>query len=102
MPYSWGWAMSDIQAGLAQWGLDLGHVRERVYRAATPRERERWHALWLLAQGWSANQVATALDRDAHTIGGWLSAFCEHGPPALAYEHTGGSPPPSTRMRRTA
>ena len=33
--------MSDIQAGLAQCGLDLGHVRERVYRAATPRERDR-------------------------------------------------------------
>ena len=25
-----GGAMRDIQAGLAQWGLDLGHVRERV------------------------------------------------------------------------
>jgi len=94
--------MSDIQAGLAQWGLDLGHVRERVYRAATPRERERWHALWLLAQGWSANKVAVVLDRDAHTIGGWLSAFCAHGPAALAFEQTGGPPPPSTRMCRLA
>ena len=33
-------------------------VRERMYRAPTPRERERWHALWLLAQGWSATKVA--------------------------------------------
>ena len=93
--------MNDIQAGLARWGLDLGQVRERVYRAATPRERERWHALWLLAQGWSANKVAAVLDRDAHTIGGWLGAFCAHGPAALAFEHTGGSPPPSTRRRRS-
>ncbi len=90
--------MSDIQGGLARWGLDVGQVRERVYRAATPRERERWHALWLLAQGWSANSVAAALARDAHTIGGWLTDFCEHGPTALAFEHVGGSPPPSTRM----
>ena len=90
--------MSDIEAGLTQWGLELGQVRERVYRAATPRERERWHALWLLAQGWSANKVAAVLDRDAHTIGEWLSAFCARGPAALAFEHTGGSPPPSTRM----
>ena len=94
--------MNDIQAGLARSGLDLGQVRERVYRAVTPRERERWHALWLLAQGWSANSVAAALDRDAHTIGGWLGAFCEHGPAALAFEHTGGSPPPSIRMSRPA
>jgi len=94
--------MGDIQAALAQWGLELGHVRERVYRAATPRERERWHALWLLAQGWSANKVAAVLDRDAHTIGGWLAAFCEHGPTALAFEQTGGSPPPSTWLSRPA
>ena len=77
-------------------------MRERVYRAATPRERERWHALWLLAQGWSANKVAAVLDRDGHTIGGWLAAFCEHGPTALAFEQTGGSPPPSTWLSRPA
>jgi transposase len=94
--------MSDIPARLTQWGLDLGQMRERVYRAATPRERERWHALWLLAQGWSADNVATARDRDAHTIEGWLAAFCEHGPTALAFEHTGGAPPPSTRTPRSA
>ena len=93
--------MSNIQAGLARWGLDLGHVRERVYQAATPRERERWHALWLLARGWSANKVAAALDRDAHTIGGWLTAFCARGPAALVFEHTGGSPPPSTPQLRS-
>ena len=94
--------MRDIQVGLTQWGLDVGQVRERVDRAATPRERERWHALWLLAQGWSANQVAAVLDRDAHTIGGWRTAFCEHGPAALAFEQTGGSPPPSPRRYRPA
>ena len=94
--------MSDIQAGLARWGLDLGQARDWIYRAPTPRERERWHALWLLAQGWSANKVAAVLDRDAHTIGGWLTAFCEGGPAGLAFEQTGGPPPPSTRMPRPA
>jgi transposase len=94
--------MSDIQAGLTQWGLDLGQVRDWVYRAPTPRERERWHALWLLAQGWSANKVAAVLDRDAHTIGGWLTAFCDDGPAALTFEQTGGPPPPSTRGSRPA
>ena len=50
--------MQDFAAGLARWRLDLGQVRERLYRAPTPRERERWHALWLLGQGWPANDVA--------------------------------------------
>jgi transposase len=92
--------MVDIAAALARWGLDAGGIRERMYRAPTPRERERWHALWLLAQGWSASEVAEALARDAHTIGGWLAAFAEAGPAALAFEQTGGPPPPSTRRPR--
>ena len=92
--------MNDILTLLGRWELDLRQVREQMYRAPTPRERERWHALWLLAQDWSAAQVATALDRDPHTIGAWLDAFCQHGPPALAFEQTGGSPPPSTRRRK--
>ena len=78
--------LGDIAAALTRWEPDTGRVRERMYRAPTPRERERWHALWLLAQGWSANKVAELLERDAHTSGSWLAAF----------EQTSG-PPPSTR-----
>jgi transposase len=92
--------MAEMAAALAHWDLDLRQVRDRMYRAPTPRERERWHALWLLAQGWSANKVADLLERDAHTIGGWLAAFARDGPAALACEQTGGPPPPSTRRRR--
>jgi transposase len=86
--------MSDILTMLEHWHLDVKAVRERVYRAATPRERERWHALWLLARGWSAAQVADALERDAHTIGDWLEDFHQRGPGGLAFEQTGGTPPP--------
>src|SRR3954453_18917190 len=90
-----GGGMVDIAAALTRWGLDARQVRERMYRAPTPRERERWHALWLLAQGWSANKVAELLERDAHTIGVWLAAFERGGAAALAFEQTGGAPPPS-------
>jgi transposase len=92
--------MNDILAMLEHWQLDMKAVRERVYRAPTPRERERWHALWLLARGWSAAQVADALERDAHTIGDWLEDFRQRGPMGLAFEQTGGAPPPSTRPNR--
>jgi transposase len=81
---------------LTRWHLDVRQVREQMYRAPTPRERERWHALWLLARGWSAVQVGEALERDPHTIGEWLAAFERGGPAALPFPHTGGSPPPST------
>jgi transposase len=82
---------------LERWTLDVRKVREQMYRAPTPRERERWHALWLLARGWSAAQVAEALERDPHTIGEWVAAFGRRGPAALAFEQGGGSPPPSAR-----
>jgi transposase len=79
---------------LAQWHLSLAQVRQRLYRAARPRERERWHALWLLGQGWTQDQVATALDRDPHTIGTWLEAFGQRGPAGLDFHCSPGSPPP--------
>jgi len=92
--------MKDILTMLGEWQLDMHAVRERMYRAPTPRERERWHAIWLLARGWSASQVGEALERDAHTIGDWIEAFRQAGPAGLAFEQTGGSPPPSARHDR--
>jgi transposase len=86
--------MTGSSEWLARWGLEVRQVRQRMYRAPTPRERERWHALWRLAQGWSAATVAELLERDAHTIGHWLEAFHRDGPQALAFEQTGGPPPP--------
>jgi transposase len=85
---------------LERWKLDVRQVREQMYRAPTPRERERWHALWLLARGWSAAQVAEALERDPHTIGEWVATFGRGGPAGLAFEQSGGSPPPSARPSR--
>jgi len=64
-----------------------------MYRAPSPRERERWHAVWLLAQGWSAAQMADALERDPHTVGEWLANFRQAGPWGLVFEQTGGPPP---------
>jgi transposase len=92
--------MNDIRAMLEHWKLDVKAVREQVYRAPTPRERERWHALWLLARGWSATQVAEALERDAHTIGDWVGGFRQQGPAGLAFEQTGGPPPPLARRNK--
>jgi len=92
--------MNNMFAVLGCWQLDVKAVRERMYNAPTPRERERWHAVWLLARGWSAVQVAEALGRDVHTIGDWVEALRQKGPAGLAFEQTGGSPPPSTQRNK--
>jgi transposase len=92
--------MNDMVALLGRWQLDVKALRERMYKAPTPRERERWHAVWLLVRGWSAAQVAEALDRDAHTIGEWVEALRQMGPAGLSFEQTGGSPPPLIRRNK--
>jgi transposase len=88
--------VNEVVDMLREWHLDIRAARERTYRASTPRERERWHAIWLLARGWSSAQVAEALERDPHTIGDWVADFHRAGPAGLSFEQTGGSPPPST------
>ena len=87
--------MRVIRPDLELWQLDLDGVRSRMYLAPTPRERERWHALWLLCRGMTATASAP-LGRDVHTIGRWATAF----PAALIFEQTGGSPPSSARNSR--
>jgi anti-sigma-K factor RskA len=61
--------MKDVKKVLAKWQLDTPMVRRLVYTAESARERERWHAVWLMTQGWTAVQVAKVLERGAHTIG---------------------------------
>ena len=85
---------------LEQWRMDDKGLRRRMILAPTPRERERWYAMLLLAQGRTASSTAEALERDPHTIGRWLAAFGEGGPAALIFEQTGGSPPPLARRNR--
>lgn len=92
--------MNEMEKVLGTWQMDVKTVRERMYGAPTARERERWHAVWLMARGMSASQVAEALERDAHTIGDWLETLREKGPTALAFEQSGGSPPSSPRHNK--
>jgi anti-sigma-K factor RskA len=88
------YAGNELEEALSRWQIDAAAVRERLYRAPTPRERERGHALWLVLQGWSTARAAAALERYPHTVGSWLAAFRRDCPGALAFMHTGGSPPP--------
>ena len=92
----------EIDRCLEQWQMEIKDLRRRMILAPTPRERERWYALLLLAQGLTAAATAEALERDPHTIGRWASAFGEGGPAALIFEQTGGSPPPLTKRRRSS
>ena len=88
----------EMERFLEQWQMDARDLRRRLI--LSPTLRERWYAMLLLAQGWTASATAEALERDPHTIGRWAAAFGEGGPAALIFEQSGGSPPPSARGSR--
>ena len=93
----------EIERFLKRWQMELKDLRRRMILAPTPRERERWYAMLLLAQGWTASATAEALERDPHTIGRWASAFGEGGPAALDIRADRWFPPPplAKRSRRS-
>ena len=88
----------EIERSREQWEMGVKNLQRRMILAPTPRERERWYAMLVLAQGLTA--TAEALERDPHTIGRWAAAFGEGGPKALIFEQTGGSPLPLTQRNR--
>jgi len=67
--------VNELQADFARWELNGRAVRQRMYGAATARERERWHdgraprVGGLLDLGWTNVRVAGVLERDPHTVG---------------------------------
>ncbi len=53
----------EIGRFLEQWQMDAKALRRRMMLAPTLRERERWYAILLLAEGWTAAATAEALER---------------------------------------
>ena len=78
----------EIDWFLDQWEMDARDLHRRMILAPTPREREGWHADWLLDQGWTASATAEASERDPQTMGWWAAAFGEGGPAALIFEQS--------------
>ena len=78
--------MEEMGALLERWRIDEAEARRRMLPGRRRHgSGKRWHVLWLLAQGWTAAAVARALDRDAHTIGQWTTAFAEGGPEGAVF-----------------
>ena len=84
--------MRDIAQLLERWQLDVGNLRESMDGAPTPGERERWHGLWLLAQGWSLSKWLR-LWRESliPSETGWTT-FAEPGPKVWSLNRLGVPP----------
>jgi hypothetical protein len=75
-----------------RWGQTQTDLREMALNAGHARSRERFLALYDMAEGACATQVAARTGRHRQTVMGWLHAYNEHGPEALTYQRTGGRP----------
>ena len=82
----------EIGRFLEQWQMDAKALRRRMMLAPTLRERERWYAILLLAEGWTAAATAEALERDPHhrQMGRRLRRGRAH---SLDFRAVGGEPP---------
>ena len=92
-------SVRQIDRFLETWQMEPGICTGGLFWGRRPGsgpfgKLRRWHAIWLLGQGWTASGTAQALGRDPHTIGRWAAAFGEGGPAALIFDQSGGSPRP--------
>ena len=83
----------------ARWGQTPEDLRSLALSAPHPRTRERALALFDIARGSCATQVALRTGRRAQTVMDWVHAYTERGPEALAFRRTGGRPPFAPRSR---
>src|SRR5688500_18100126 len=105
-----------LRVDYARWGQTPEDLRQLAVSAPHARTRERALALFDITQHRCATQVAGRTGRRAHTVLGWVHAYNQGGPDALAFRRTGGrrplfarsakpnsarrSVPPSARPRR--
>lgn len=82
-----------LKVQLEKWQQTPDDLRELALKAQHPRTRERLLALYEIAQGASATQVARRSNRNPQTGMEWVHRYNANGPEALRYEHSGGHPP---------
>ena len=82
-----------LRVDCGRWGQTPDDLRRLALNAPHARTRERALALYDMAQGSCATQVAARTGRHPQTVMGWLHAYHAQGPAALAYGRTGGRPP---------
>jgi transposase len=82
-----------LRVDCGRWGQTPDDLRRLALNAPHARTRERALALYDMAQGSCATQVAARTGRHPQTVMGWLHAYHMRGPAALAYGRTGGRPP---------
>jgi len=91
-----------LKPDLAKWNQTLDDLFALAVKAAHPRSRERFLALYHLAsEGGGATAYAAKTNRDRITVMDWVRKYNALGAQALHYKRSGG-PAPLFRMSKSA
>ena len=77
----------------ARWGQNPDDLRQLATSAVHQRTRERFLALYEIAQAGCATQMAARTGRHPQTVMRWLHLYNEHGLGMLAYRRNDGRLP---------
>src|SRR5919109_5534750 len=86
-----------LRVDYARWGQRLEDLRQLATSAPHPRTRERFLALYEIAEDSCATRIASRTRRHPQTVMEWVHLDNTRGPEALAYRRTGGRRPFSAR-----
>lgn len=82
-----------LRVDTARWNQTPDDLRRLALEAPHPRTRERFQALYEVAQSWSAFAWSKETGRRHSTILEWVRTYNERGPGAMIYVRTGGRAP---------
>jgi hypothetical protein len=88
-----------LRVDYQKWDQNVDDLRLFAIEAPHPRTRERFAALYDVAQGINATQVARQLTREDETVHRWVHTYNSRGPLALIFKRPGGRPPFARRSR---
>jgi hypothetical protein len=77
-----------------EWGQQVPDLRDLAVSSSHQRTRERFMALYEIAQG-GRNATTWAAENGRHfqSVQAWIHVYNEFGPEALVFQHSGGRPP---------
>lgn len=83
-----------IRPDVTKWQQTLADLRLLSVNADHQRTRERFQALFMIAnEQTNATSWAAEIGRSDETVLKWVHTYNEQGPLALLYQRTGGRPP---------
>lgn len=82
-----------LKIDFERWEQSPAELRQSALTSSHPRTRERFLALYDIAQGSNATLVAAQIGRHFQSVQRWVHAYNERGPEALSFARTGGRPP---------